>query len=76
VISQETKDAMAKRANLRCECHRADCRHHRPSKRCPRGLRGIDWYIIQREVGAGEKLWNLVAACRECYVSAKQTNLG
>ena len=76
MISQETKDAMAKRANLRCECHRADCRHHRPNKRCPRGLRGIDWYIIQREPNAGEKLWNLVAACRECYVSAKQPHLG
>ena len=76
MISDETKQAMITRAGLRCECHRADCKHHRPNQRCPRGLRGLDWYIIQREEGAGEKLWNLVAACRECFVAANQTNLG
>jgi len=76
LISEETKQVMMTRAGMRCECHRADCGHHRSGTRCPRGLRSIDWYIIQREEGAGEKLWNLVAACRECFVAAQQTNLG
>lgn len=72
MISEATKQELFKRAGMRCECHRADCPHHRPNQRCPRGLRSVDWHVIQREPGAGEKLWNLVAACRECFVAAKK----
>ncbi len=72
MISEKTKDELSTRAGRRCECHRADCRHHRANQRCPRGLRGDDWHVIQREVGAGEKLWNLLAVCRDCHGTAAQ----
>lgn len=67
MITEKTKQDLLTRSRRRCECERADCRHHRPNARCPRGLRGAEWYVVQREAGAGEKLWNLFAVCRECY---------
>ncbi len=67
MISEQTKADLVNRAGRRCECIRTDCRHHRPKQRCPRGLRGSEWSVVQREEGAGEKLWNLLSMCQDCY---------
>lgn len=69
VVSNETRKALIERSGRRCECHSPRCKHHRPGARCPRGLRGEDWYVSVREEGAGERLWNLVATCPECAVA-------
>ncbi|MGD8320044.1 MAG: hypothetical protein PVJ02_06305 [Gemmatimonadota bacterium] len=66
-ISEATRKALLERAEGRCECHSPECRHHRPASRCPRGLRHGRWYAVVREKGAGERLWNLVAMCPQCY---------
>lgn len=67
-IDDNTREALIKRAARRCECHNPECRHHRAGARCPRGLRGEDWYVVTRETKAGEKLWNLLAMCSECFM--------
>ena len=67
-ISESTRQALIERAGRRCECHSPECRHHRPGARCPRGLRGDEWYVMVRERGSGEKMWNLLAMCSECFL--------
>ena len=71
MISEQTKKELLTRSGRRCECHRADCRHHRPNNRCPRPIREGAFHVIQREPGAGEKLWNLLAVCKDCHKTAQ-----
>lgn len=67
VIEDSTRKSLVERALRRCECQNPECRHHRAGTRCTRGLRGEDWYVVVREPNAGEKLWNLLAMCPECF---------
>jgi hypothetical protein len=66
-VSSSTAEALLQRAERRCECHAAACRHHRPNSRCTKGLRGQGWHAIRRVDTAGEKLWNLTAVCDACW---------
>jgi hypothetical protein len=67
LVAETTRHALLERSRRRCECQSPMCRHHRGGFRCTRGLRGDDWEVVMREEGPGEKLWNLLAVCPECY---------
>jgi len=69
VVDLKTRKALLSRAARRCECQNPECRHHLAGRRCPRGLREGEWYVVVREKGAGEKLWNLLAMCSECFMN-------
>lgn len=67
LVTEATRQALLERSHRRCECQGDKCRHHRPGARCTHGLRGDEWEVVMREEGAGERLWNLLAVCPECY---------
>lgn len=71
LVTETTRQALMERSRRRCECQSSKCRHHRPGSRCTRGLRGDEWEVVMREEGAGEKLWNLLAVCPECYPNVR-----
>jgi hypothetical protein len=68
LIDSKTRKSLLDRAARRCECQNPECRHHLAGRRCPRGLRAGEWYVVVRERGAGNKLWNLWAMCSECFM--------
>ncbi len=75
LVTEASRQALLERSRRRCECHGDKCRHHRPGARCTHGLRGDEWEVVMREEGAGEKPWNLLAVCPECYPHVRDAGL-
>ncbi|MCK5492626.1 MAG: HNH endonuclease [Candidatus Omnitrophica bacterium] len=68
-ISQETRKALYKRANGRCECTMKVCGDH--SGRCHRGLSSGYWDAHHRVAGGSDTLSNLIAMCATCHKNTR-----
>lgn len=63
-ISDETKQALYKRAGVECECTMKICNHH--TGRCRAMLRG-GWEAHRVTAGGTYTLSNLIAMCQTCH---------
>ena len=70
-VSQETRRALYKRANGRCECIMSVCDHHRAGTRCPRNLVSGYWDAHHRSRNGGDTLSNLIAMCATCHKNTR-----
>jgi hypothetical protein len=67
-ISEETKKALYKRANGRCECQMNICSHH--TGRCPHALTA-GWEAHHKTASGPDNLGNLIAMCVPCHKNTR-----
>ncbi len=70
-ISEETKKALRKRAEGRCECTMSVCDHHRAGSRCHHSLVAGYWDAHRRNANAPYSLGNLIAMCATCHKNTR-----
>jgi len=70
-ISEETKKALYKRAEGRCECTMSICSHHRAGYRCQHNLQSPFWDAHRKIAGGSYILSNLIAMCATCHKNTK-----
>ncbi len=64
-LTDETRTALKRRAEGRCECRMRVCRHHDPGARCGSDLNGA-WQAHRKTVKDPSVPSNLIAMCRLC----------
>lgn len=67
-ILKETKEALYKRAEGRCECTMSICDH---SGRCSRSLASGYWDAHHRNANGDDSLGNLIAMCATCHKNTR-----
>ena len=76
-LSEETRNALLRRARWQCECRRKNCKHPTEGSDpcCTRTL-GKDWEAHRISAGGEYVLSNLEALCNPCHKQTESYGVG